>query len=75
MELLSNNAVRPDRAVIVVTHDTRVFGYADQIAQMDDGRIVKTESRRRISGPSIEGHQNSFRGPKLTDQPDVVTAA
>jgi putative ABC transport system ATP-binding protein len=40
MELLAANAVHPDRAVIVVTHDTRVFGYADSIARMDDGRIV-----------------------------------
>ena len=45
MELLAQNAVHPDRAVIVVTHDTRVFHHADAIAHMDDGRIVKTESR------------------------------
>src|SRR5438128_3520574 len=47
MELLAANAVHPNRAVIVVTHDTRVFHYADAIAHMDDGRIVKTESRRQ----------------------------
>ena len=45
MQLLAENAVRPDRAVIVVTHDSRVFHHADAIAHMDDGRIVKTESR------------------------------
>ena len=45
MELLAENAVHPGRAVIVVTHDNRVFHYADSIAYMDDGRIVKTESR------------------------------
>ena len=47
MELLAANAVHPNRAVIVVTHDSRVFHYADAIAHMDDGRIVKTESRRQ----------------------------
>src|SRR5262245_2295425 len=41
MELLATNAVHPDRAVIIVTHDTRVFHYAQSIAQMDDGRIAK----------------------------------
>lgn len=46
MELLASHAVAPDRAVIVVTHDNRVFHYADRIAHMDDGRIVKTESHR-----------------------------
>ena len=47
MELLVSTAVQPDRAVIVVTHDTRVFHFADTIAHMDDGRILKTDSRRR----------------------------
>jgi putative ABC transport system ATP-binding protein len=43
MELLREVAVREDRAVIVVTHDSRVFDFADRIAYMDDGRIVKTQ--------------------------------
>jgi putative ABC transport system ATP-binding protein len=42
MALLRATALRPDRAVIVVTHDTRVFHYADRIAEMDDGRILST---------------------------------
>jgi putative ABC transport system ATP-binding protein len=45
MELLTATAVRPDRAVIVVTHDSRVFDFADAIAHMDDGRIVEIERR------------------------------
>jgi len=44
MDLLTKVAVRDDRAVIVVTHDSRVFQFADRIAHMDDGRIVKTEA-------------------------------
>jgi len=47
MELLAAEAVRPDRAVIVVTHDNRIFGFADAIARMDDGRIVSVESALR----------------------------
>ena len=45
MELLREAAVRPDRAVVVVTHDNRVFGFGDRIARMDDGRIVSIEER------------------------------
>jgi putative ABC transport system ATP-binding protein len=45
MELLRDAAVRPDRAVIVVTHDSRVFGFGDRIAYMNDGRVVKTEAQ------------------------------
>ena len=44
MELLSEVAVRPGRAVIVVTHDSRVFEFADTIAHMDDGRIEEVEA-------------------------------
>jgi putative ABC transport system ATP-binding protein len=47
MELLSATAVRPDRAVIIVTHDARIFDFADQIAHMDDGQIVNLEGNRK----------------------------
>jgi putative ABC transport system ATP-binding protein len=43
MALIEANAVHPERAAVVVTHDSRVFHHADVIAHMDDGRIVKTE--------------------------------
>jgi putative ABC transport system ATP-binding protein len=51
MELLAHDGVQPDRAVIVVTHDSRVFNYADAIAYMDDGRIVRTEVQTKPSRP------------------------
>ena len=41
MELLRDVARSPDRALIVVTHDPRIFDYADRIAHMDDGKIVE----------------------------------
>lgn len=47
MELLSATAVRPGRGVIIVTHDARIFDFADQIAHMDDGRIVSLEENRK----------------------------
>lgn len=45
MDLLRDAAVRPDRAVIVVTHDNRVFHYGDRIVRMDDGRIVEVREK------------------------------
>ena len=45
MELLRQVAVRPDRAVVVVTHDNRVFSFGERIAHMDDGRIVHVDER------------------------------
>jgi putative ABC transport system ATP-binding protein len=47
MCLLREAAVRPNRAVIVVTHDNRVFPFGDWIARMDDGRIVNVENNAR----------------------------
>jgi putative ABC transport system ATP-binding protein len=49
MELLRDAAVRPDRAVIVVTHDPRVMGFADVIAHMEDGRVSRVERPARES--------------------------
>jgi putative ABC transport system ATP-binding protein len=49
MDLLASAAVHPDRAVIVVTHDNRVLHFADSIAHMDDGQIVRVEA----GGPAL----------------------
>ena len=40
MELLKASACRPDRCVIVVTHDSRIYSFADRIVEMEDG-VVK----------------------------------
>ena len=39
LEILRDAALAPDRAVIVVTHDPRIYRFADCIAAMEDGRI------------------------------------
>ena len=40
MQLLRSIAKSPDRALIVVTHDPRIYDFADRIVRMDDGKIV-----------------------------------
>jgi putative ABC transport system ATP-binding protein len=45
MEHLRRVAVQPDRAVIVVTHDSRVFEFGDRIVHMEDGTIGTIEER------------------------------
>lgn len=42
MEILRSRAKSPERAVIVVTHDPRIFAFADRVARMDDGRVIET---------------------------------
>jgi putative ABC transport system ATP-binding protein len=51
MELLREHALSPGRAVIVVTHDDRIFRFADRIVRMSDGRITGIELP-----PFTEGH-------------------
>jgi putative ABC transport system ATP-binding protein len=43
MEMMREIAVKPGRAVIVVTHDNRIFRFADRIVRMVDGRIERIE--------------------------------
>jgi putative ABC transport system ATP-binding protein len=47
MELLRTTTVQPGRAVIVVTHDNRVFDFGDRIVYMTDGRIDRVEETGR----------------------------
>ena len=44
MELMKSIAVDKTRTLIVVTHDSRIFQFADRIAKMEDGHILKVTS-------------------------------
>jgi putative ABC transport system ATP-binding protein len=43
MELLREVGRSPDRCVIVVTHDSRIFHFGDRMAHLIDGQIVSIE--------------------------------
>lgn len=43
MDVLRKNALSAERALVIVTHDNRIFSFADRIARMDDGRIILVE--------------------------------
>jgi putative ABC transport system ATP-binding protein len=51
MEILREIALEPDRAVLVVTHDSRIFHFADRIVYMTDGRIESDQ----VNGGSQHG--------------------
>jgi putative ABC transport system ATP-binding protein len=40
MEMMSDLAHRRERAVVIVTHDSRVLGFADRIVRIEDGTIA-----------------------------------
>lgn len=41
MKALRSVARSPDRTLIVVTHDTRIYEFGDRIAFMEDGKITE----------------------------------
>ena len=41
MELFRREALKGGRTLVIVTHDARIFQYADRIGVMDDGRITR----------------------------------
>ena len=51
MELMREVALADNRTLVIVTHDSRIFSYADRIAQMDDGQIVAiADDWRQLEG-------------------------
>ena len=40
LEMFRSTALTEERAIVVVTHDSRIFPYGDRIAEMLDGRIL-----------------------------------
>ncbi|MEW6544677.1 MAG: ABC transporter ATP-binding protein [Nitrospirota bacterium] len=57
MAILRDVGRSPERAVIVVTHDSRVFHYGDRIAVLTDGRIVGVHE-----APKAPLHQIGLQG-------------
>jgi putative ABC transport system ATP-binding protein len=55
MQELRRVAVRSDRAVIVVTHDPRIYHHADRIAMMEDGHIIQ------VTRPGDPGHPEGMK--------------
>jgi putative ABC transport system ATP-binding protein len=49
MGLLRKVAVQPGRAVIVVTHDNRIFGFGDRSVYMSDGRVERVENKPQMN--------------------------
>jgi putative ABC transport system ATP-binding protein len=46
MRMLKTVALDQKRALVIVTHDARIFGFADRIAKMDDGHIMNVVDAR-----------------------------
>jgi len=47
IEFVRKQVLNERRCILIVTHDTRIFEYADRIMHMEDGRITRLEERPR----------------------------
>ena len=52
MEMMSELAHKRGRAVVIVTHDSRVLTFADRIVKIEDGAIAGPETLRREPVPA-----------------------
>ena len=52
MELIREVALQPDRVVVVVTHDARVFSFGDRIITLEDGRVAQ---EKQVPNPLANG--------------------
>lgn len=47
VSFVQNNILNDKRCIIIVTHDARIFEFADRIMKMEDGRITGIEKESR----------------------------
>jgi putative ABC transport system ATP-binding protein len=43
LKFVHDNVLKQDRCIVVVTHDSRIYEYANRILTMEDGRITGTK--------------------------------
>lgn len=48
MEMMSDLAHKRDRAVVIVTHDSRVLNFADRIVRIEDGAIARNTEAEMV---------------------------
>jgi putative ABC transport system ATP-binding protein len=41
VEFVKTNVLNDQRSIVVVTHDSRIFSYADRIIRMEDGKVMR----------------------------------
>ena len=56
LQVFREQVLSPERAIVIVTHDSRIFGFGDRIADMRDGRIlgVHTQPATGASQDAVE---------------------
>lgn len=56
MEMMRELAHQRDRAVVIVTHDSRVLEFADRTIRIEDGLIAGSAQPETVAAPQIQAH-------------------
>src|SRR5579863_9628838 len=56
MQMMRDLARQRDRAVVIVTHDSRVLEFADRTIRIEDGLIANSEPPETAPTPQIQAH-------------------
>ncbi len=64
MEMMSDLAHKRSRAVVIVTHDSRVLNFADRIVKIEDGAIA-AQPKAEMVPPGLLSHSMSQAGVGL----------
>jgi ABC-type lipoprotein export system ATPase subunit len=65
MKLFMDLARKRSGAIVIVTHDGRMLGYADRIVDIEDGRLAGDRRHDRSAAPADPGHTNEDRYCRL----------
>lgn len=69
MALLSGIAIEPDRAVIIVTHDHRIYEFGQRIVYMSDGLVERTEQTGKTAGSAADTAAADTQTPAVDSNP------
>ncbi|MDR3567837.1 MAG: ABC transporter ATP-binding protein [Syntrophobacteraceae bacterium] len=50
LDFVKNEILNDKRCIVIVTHDSRIFGLADRMIEMEDGQIINVRSGGKIEG-------------------------
>jgi len=56
MDILRSIARADNRTVIIVTHDSRIYSFADRMAEMEDGRVLRILQSPQEIAAAHSGH-------------------
>lgn len=56
MEILQTQAKKDGRVVIIVTHDNRIFHFADRMIVMSDGKVVEDKLKGELNDSEFLNH-------------------